>query len=93
MGKKGQRQRATWASRAYNDAIYNPDLLPTKEAAAYLGVSEYWLRKYTIPTEWHHCYTSKYGGHPKAYFWHKDDLDALKGPELEAARKRKAAGA
>lgn len=62
-----------WASRRYNRAINDPDLMKTKEAVNWLGVSEYFLRKYIPPVEWHHAY-KKYGFGGRAHFWSKKEL-------------------
>ena len=74
MGKRKQHQNKSWASVQYNQSINDKNLLRAKEAAKYLGISVYQLRKNIVPTEWHHCY-KKYGNGAKAYFWSKSDLD------------------
>jgi len=82
-------QNVPRVASGYNEALCHPNLLRAKQAAKYLGVALNWLRKNVPPSEAHPCYTVRYtGGRSIAYFWHRDYLDVLTGPELESAKER-----
>ena len=48
-------------------------LLQTGEVAAYLGVSEAWVRKNILYSEWHHSYKQKSDG-GRAFFYHPNHV-------------------
>ena len=48
-------------------------LLQTSKVASYLGVSEAWVRKNILYSEWHHSYKQK-GDGGKAFFYHPDHV-------------------
>lgn len=64
--------RKPWQSVIF--AIAKTDgLLQTSEVAAYLGVSEAWVRQNIRYSEWHHSYKQK-GDGGKAFFYNPDHV-------------------
>lgn len=78
-------QRNSWESWNFAVAKWR-GLLQTDELAAHLGVSESWVRKNFVYTEWHHSYKQK-GDGGKAFFY--DPASVLNQIAADAGLRRR----